>query len=72
MTSKLWTEKETAILKQMIAAACDAGKITKVLKSRSICAIKHKAEQLGLSLVSKPEIDFEAFKKIMRTKERTI
>jgi hypothetical protein len=66
MTSKLWTEQEIEILKKMISANYGMDKILKVLKSRTQSGVEHKAAYLGLSLVSKPEIDFDAFEKLMK------
>jgi len=68
MAGKIWADDETDILRQMAAAGKTARQISAVLKSRSIASINDKSCREGISLSrGDPEIDFEAFRKIMRT-----
>ena len=65
-----WTDKETVVLKKM----CDAGviidEILTVFPYRTREQVRHKANSMGLKLVYfiEPEINMEAFKKIMGSK----
>ena len=63
----LWTQQEMDILKKLAEQNYPVRKIAKVLKSRTLNAIRNKAEELGLYLGGgpAPEIDLEAFKKLI-------
>jgi hypothetical protein len=70
MAGILWTEKEIEILKELATAGRDAREISLVLKSRSRAAIHEQASRQGISVGAasqEPEIDFEAFKKMLKT-----
>jgi hypothetical protein len=60
-----WTKQEEDILKKMIAASKTPDDIARVLKSRTLEGIKHKSDRMGLNWSIEPDIDFEAFKKMM-------
>jgi hypothetical protein len=67
LVKRNWTEPEIKILKEMSAAGFTPDQAGKVLKSRSIDAIKCQAGKLGLPLNGvAPEIDMDAFKQLMR------
>ena len=68
MARAFWSAQEVDILKQMVTVGKDISEIQKVLISRTTGAIMNKIGELGLSMAGKTEIDFEAFKKIMRSK----
>jgi len=65
-----WTDEETVVLKKM----CDAGviidEILTVFPYRTREQIRHKANYMGLKLTyhAEPEIDMEAFNKLMKGK----
>jgi len=67
-----WTDEERDILRQMAGAGKRAREIGLVLKSRTEAAVVTQAQSLGLSLGGeKPEVDFEAFKRIMQNVRKT-
>jgi hypothetical protein len=62
-----WTPQEEEILIAMVKGERTAEEIGKILKSRSIDAIRNKVYGKGLEFIGQsPEIDMEAFKKIMK------
>lgn len=62
-----WTPNEEEILRKMAAAKKTIDEIGAVLKSRSRPGIKSKAQNIGIDLLAyqSPEIDEEAFKRLM-------
>lgn len=62
-----WDEKETEILRKMVEAGKSAEDVGKVLVGRSSNAIRSKVNSIGMAFHATPEIDFEAFKQIMKT-----
>lgn len=66
--SLLWMPKEVELIKTMLDAGKAPEEIALVLKSRSITSIRNKAAREGFKLVTEPDIDMAAFKKIMGTK----
>ena len=60
-----WSDQEIEILKKMNAASKTPDDIARVLKSRTPEGILHKARKMGLHWSIEPDIDFEAFKKMM-------
>ena len=60
-----WSDQEIEILKKMNAANRTPEDVALVLKSRTPEGIRCKSESLGLKWGIKPEIDIEAFKKMM-------
>ena len=60
-----WSDQEVEILKKMNAARKTPDDIARVLKSRTPEGIRHKADKMGLNWSIEPDIDFEAFKKMM-------
>lgn len=67
MAGMLWTDKETKILKELCKAGKTISDAQKVFPHRTKNSIGSKASAEGLSLAGpEPEIDEEAFKKIMR------
>jgi hypothetical protein len=60
-----WSDQEIEILKKMNAASKTPDDIARVLKSRTLEGIKHKSDRMGLNWSIEPDIDFEAFKKMM-------
>jgi hypothetical protein len=62
-----WTSQEKKILVCLAKKGWRAKEIQKILKSRSLNAIKTQADNLRISLAGpKPEIDLEAYKAIMK------
>lgn len=62
-----WTAQEVDILRKMVEAGKSIDDIRKVLVARSANAIRCKVNDIGMIFQGKPEIDFEAFKQIMKT-----
>jgi hypothetical protein len=60
-----WIDQEIEILKKMNAANRTPEDVALVLKSRTPEGIRCKSERMGLKWVMEPEIDIEAFKKMM-------
>ena len=72
MAGIYWNDREKKVLKEMAESGRNAKDIAKILKSRTTNAIHIKANTMGLSLAGeKPEIDFEAFKKMMQAERST-
>ena len=68
MNNRFWTDKEIEILQEMAENKCSLYDACRVLKSRTKNAISQKAADLHLSFTGgEPEIDFEAFKKIIKS-----
>ena len=67
MNNRFWTDKELEILQSMAENKCTIADACRVLKSRTKNAISQKAANLNLSFAGEPEIDFEAFKRIIKT-----
>jgi hypothetical protein len=72
--SRIWSPKEEEILKKLHSKGYSIKKITTVLKSRNYEGIRKHGMSLGLEWHEyKINIDFEEFKKLMKSsKERTI
>lgn len=67
-----WSPEEEDVLKKLATRGCVVTEIQAVLKSRSFDAIHNKAHKMGLSLAGRtPEIDFDAFKNLMKA-ERSV
>ena len=63
-----WTEQEEDILRKMAQTKISYEDMTKVLKSRSSKAIEIHCYELGIQIEKHTcEIDFEAFKTLMKT-----
>lgn len=62
-----WTKKEVEILKAMAAAGKSVDEVLQVLKSRTKHGVVNKAEHMGIKLTPKPECDFAAFERLMKT-----
>lgn len=67
MNNRFWTDREIEILQEMANNKCTIADACRVLKSRTKHAINQKAASLGLVFGGEPEIDFEAFKRIIKT-----
>ena len=65
-----WTKKEEDILRKMCEADVIIDEILTVFPYRTRDQIRHKANSMGLKLAyrAEPEIDMDAFKKIMGSK----
>ena len=68
-----WIKEEETILKRLWdIPEVSLEEMTKVLKTRSVDAIKMKAKSLGLPLISArqtPELDLEYYRKLMEVVE---
>lgn len=62
----MWTEEEESILKRMAEKNFKPSDISKVLKSRSPAAIEKRAIALGIPLRTHPDIDYDAFKQMIK------
>jgi hypothetical protein len=63
-----WTAEEEDVLRKMAQTKMDYGKMAMVLKSRTPKAIECHCFDLGIRLPKNTsEIDFEAFKNLMKT-----
>ncbi len=61
-----YTEEEDKIIIEMNKAGFKQSDVAKVLKSREPRMIKARGYVLGLRWSKEPEIDYEAFKKVMK------
>lgn len=61
-----WTDQEIEILTQMVQNGRSAFEVTQVLKSRTIASVHNKMEMLGLKVCKAPEIDLDAYAKLMK------
>lgn len=68
MKYRIWTEEETSMLLEMAKAGKPISDILKVFPYRTANSIRAVANKHGLtaSYCGKPEINYEAFKKIMK------
>jgi hypothetical protein len=68
MKYRIWTEEETSMLLEMAKAGKPIDDILKVFPYRTENSIRSLANKHGISATSygKPEINYEAFKKIMK------
>lgn len=68
-----WSDTEIEILKKLATAKKTAKEISLVLKSRTVQGIKCKAEELNINVsgTPEPEIDFEAFQRIIQNTEKS-
>lgn len=66
MSRAFWSDKEVEILQKMARAGKTPQEVVKVLKSRTITSIQKKASDQGISFSDSPEIDFDAFKNMMK------
>jgi hypothetical protein len=66
MSGAFWKDQELDILKEMVEAGRSLQEIMSVLKSRTAEGIRNQMDSKGLSFSREPEIDMEAFKKIMK------
>jgi hypothetical protein len=62
----LWTSEEKEVLKKMAEANKTMDEIQSVLVSRPRHGIRNQLKNMGLSIGPKPEINMEAFKKLMK------
>jgi len=61
-----YTKQEDEIILQLNKKGYSPKDIAKVLKSRKADQIKDRGYTLGVKWTKEPEIDFEAFKKLMK------
>ena len=68
MKYRIWTQEETDILLQLISAAKTISEIQKVFPYRTESSIRSAAAKHGLTVsrYSSPEINFGAFKELMK------
>lgn len=68
MKYRIWTQEETDILLQLISAAKTISEIQKVFPYRTESSIRSAAAKHGLTVsrYSSPEINFDAFKQLMK------
>ena len=66
MAGIFWTEEELKIVKEMGLAGKSMKDILSVLKSRSMDSVRKQLTLMGIDAQIKPEIDYEAFKQIMK------
>ena len=68
MTANLqWTKREEEVLKNMVEKRLGYEEMANVLKSRTLIAIRHRCAELKISIYGDgPEIDMEAFKRLMK------
>lgn len=59
-----WTEKEREILKELYTRGASLEEIGKVLKNRTLGAIKYQARMMGLRRPVCVEIDEEYYRKL--------
>lgn len=64
----LWIEKEEKILRDMATTGKTPKQISQVLKSRTPHGIKLKAVKMDISFAVEPEIDLDAFARLMKVK----
>lgn len=69
---EIWTEKEVDILKKMLDAGCSLREMADILKSRTEAGIRAQLRSQGWHVVNTREIDYDAFKKLMKQKGRVI
>lgn len=62
-----WDEKETEILRKMVEAGKTVDDVRRVLVGRSENSVRFKVRAMDMVFRPHPEIDFEAFKQIMKT-----
>ena len=66
VANQKWTEDEDGVLRELAKLHVPPEEITAVLKSRSVAAIKQRITFLKLKDCYAPEIDMEAFKRLMK------
>jgi hypothetical protein len=66
MGAPLWTNQEKEVLRKMAEANKTMDEIQSVLVSRPRHGIENQVKIMGLSIGKKPEINMEAFKKLMK------
>ena len=66
--NRLWTKEEEAALEKMCALHLTPDDMLPVFKCRTRDAIERKIQRRKLKYLKEPEIDMEAFKKIMGSK----
>jgi len=70
---QIWTKKEEEILKTLIEHGCTIEQCCNVFPSRSIDSLRRKIVRMGLEIIRKePDINFEAFKQLMRGKQECL
>jgi diphthamide synthase (EF-2-diphthine--ammonia ligase) len=62
----LWTSEEKDVLEKMVNEGFSLAAIRKVLKSRTEDSIRGQARTMGIDITGKPEIDYEAFKSMLK------
>lgn len=67
----IWSDEEVKILREMSEAGFTCDEISVVLKSRNSDSIRSKALRMGITVPRNgyPEIDVEAFKRLMKGKK---
>lgn len=61
-----WTDQEAEIFKKMLEAHKTPEEVAQVFKSRSADGIRNKAQKMGLKWGYEPELDMDAFHKLMK------
>lgn len=61
-----WSDKEEEILKKMVDACKTPKDVSEVLLNRSEDSVRCKAGSMGLVWKSKPEIDMDAYARMMK------
>lgn len=67
--SIIWSAKEVQILKQMLDAGITPETIALVLKTRTVTSIRNKVAREGWKIAPEPELDMDAFNKLMKGKK---